>query len=124
MLSRKKPRDIFTGVLGSSPTRPSRDHSQAKTGAKITMATAFTDWNQLAGMVQPSTSRSDWRSAKTVSEAPACSKAAQKKITKKLRMKITATRCQSSVVRVCFSIPASLPPSRSAGDRPRGRWCR
>ncbi len=85
------------------------------------MATALTDWNQLAGMVHPSSSRLVCRSANTVSEAPACSKAIQKKITKNERMKITAMRSQSSRSRGLSCSGVRPPPRWSAGGRPRGR---
>src|SRR2546430_393577 len=74
---------ILMGVLGSRPRRASAVQSAAKKGAKIRMASEFTDWNQEAGNVKLPIRRSVRSAANRFIDEPACSNAIQKKITKK-----------------------------------------
>lgn len=79
----------------------SLDQSPAKSGANIIIAIGLTDWKKLAGITKfPSQeiTLSVCSSAKNVNDTPACSNAAQKKITKKAKMKITAILCLSIFV--------------------------
>ena len=78
-----------------------------KKGASTTMNSGFRDWKKLAGISQrqpPSVSqRFVSFLANSVSEEPACSKADQKKMEKNTMIKITASRCFSTCVRLDFS---------------------
>src|SRR5690606_31931437 len=53
---------------------PIRNHSQARIGAKVMIASEFTDWNQPTGKIQPPKSRFTILSARKLNELPACSK--------------------------------------------------
>ena len=70
---------------------PNLTQSHAKKGASVTTKTELSDWKKLAGTTKNPRSRLVCSSAKKVSEAPACSKALQKKTTKKETVKITST---------------------------------
>src|SRR6266436_1509742 len=69
------PAENLTGLDGSR--EPSRTHNQANTGANVMMKSAFADWNQLLGNVQPRMEFRVARSAKRLSVDPACSNSDQ-----------------------------------------------
>src|SRR5688572_215576 len=76
--------------------------SEETTGAKATMNNGLTDWNHEVGISQPKTTRSIKRSVYKLREEPACSKPAQKKITKTVSTRITAIRSVSSLESTFF----------------------
>lgn len=63
------------------------------TGASKIINNGLTDWNQDVGTSHPNTERSTNLFVYNVNELPACSKPAQKKTTKHVKMTITAVRC-------------------------------
>src|SRR5262245_54507667 len=85
----RMPRLIFAGELGSLPTRPRRSQSHEKIGASVRMKIEFTVWNHPAGNSKPRYESRVYRSAKRLSDEPACLNAAQKKRTNAARMKMT-----------------------------------
>src|SRR5690349_6146482 len=89
---------ILVGAEGS--LFPNLSQSQANTGAKRITKIEFNDWNQLAGTVNHPRSLCVCSSAKNVKDAPACSKADQKKITKKATMNMTTILCFSNLLSV------------------------
>src|SRR6478672_4371475 len=89
------PMAIFLGDDGSSFLAYKNPQTIVIIGAKAITANGFTDWKYEAGISQPNNVLSVCLSANNVNDAPACSKAPQKKITKKARMKITVIRCVS-----------------------------
>src|SRR6185436_3021214 len=92
------PIDIFSGDDGSIFLLPIFTHREANTGASRIIKIGLNDWNQEAGISHPKIDRWVVSSAKKVSDAPACSNADQKKITKKQSIKITQIRCRSITV--------------------------
>src|SRR4026208_1295310 len=62
------------GAPGSFPLAASLTQSQANIGAKMMTKSAFTDWNQLLGKLQPKIEVLVLRSAHGLSVRPACSK--------------------------------------------------
>ncbi|CEY40039.1 Uncharacterised protein [Streptococcus pneumoniae] len=68
------------------------------TGASKIINNGLTDWNQDVGTSHPNTERSTNLFVYNVNELPACSKPAQKKTTKHVKMTITAVRCFSFFV--------------------------
>ena len=81
--NRKRPIACFFTELGSIPFLPKKDHRPANIGANTTNIIGLNDWKYAAGISHPPILRSVCSSAKKVSDAPACSYAAQKNITKK-----------------------------------------
>ncbi len=69
---------------------------QAKTGASTITKTGCTDWNQLAGKAKPKMVQLVPRSAKRLSEEPACSKAAQKRAEEMNSTRMAAQRLRST----------------------------
>src|ERR1051325_9929366 len=55
--SSTRPSTILSAVEGSRPADPRPVHSMANSGAKMRIASGFTDWNQLEGTLNPPTSR-------------------------------------------------------------------
>ena len=89
---------ILVGEEGSF--LPSLIHNQANIGANATTKIEFNEAKILAGTVKKPKSLWVCSAAKKVNDAPACSKALQKKITKKATIKITPIRCFSILLNV------------------------
>ena len=79
--------------------RARNTQNQAKNGASVMMNSGLTACSQLAGISQPNSMRSVWRSANRLSEEPACSKPDQNIAAPTNRMMITPTRCFSRWLR-------------------------
>src|SRR5688572_28880668 len=78
-----RPRPNLRGIDGLAERMATQ--IQAMTGAKVMMASEFTDWNQPLGNTKPpgpNRSRSTILSARKVNELPACSKNIQNRILK------------------------------------------
>jgi hypothetical protein len=73
--------------------------NHANNGAKATINNGFTAWKDDVGISKPNTVLSINLSVYKLNEEPACSKPAQKNITKAVKIKITVTRCFSSFVK-------------------------
>src|SRR4051812_29221940 len=80
---RIKPNAIFIGEEGSMPFLFNLFQNTDTSGTNATIERGLMDWNHEAGIVQLNMVRFVFSSAKSESDAPACSKHAQKKITKK-----------------------------------------
>src|SRR5215207_5290329 len=93
-----RPRACLISEFGSELRLARKTHRAAVSGASSTTATALIDWKKLAGTVAPSRLRLVCSAAKKVSDAPACSNAAQKKTTKKAETKMTRIRSRSTLV--------------------------
>src|SRR4051812_11547991 len=89
--TRKSPIANFSG-----PPSLTRIHSQAKRGAKAMTKSGCSDWNQLDGNDQPRIDVRVWRSAKSVSVEPDCSKAAKKISAKRKKTPMRKRRRLSS----------------------------
>ena len=87
----------MAGLDGS--WRPSRSHSQAKTGAKPTTNTGSTDWYQLDGKDQPNITLRVYWSAKRFRLLPACSNPIQNSVAKTKSTMIAPMRLRSVVLR-------------------------
>lgn len=77
-------------------------HNAEMAGASKIINNGLTDWNQDVGTSHPNTERSTNLFVYNVNELPACSKPAQKKTTKHVKMTITAVCCFSFLLMVYF----------------------
>ena len=92
------PKACFTGEIGSIFFLCNHNHNALNGSAKMITNKPLKFCTILGGIFQPSIRVSVWLSAIKVNELPACSKAAQKKITKKATMYSTSIRCVSIFV--------------------------
>jgi hypothetical protein len=76
-----------------------RTQSHANSGASARMKSEFTDWNHDEGKAKPSSSLRVSSSAKSVSDEPACSKIAQKRMAQTKKTRIAAMRWLSPSLR-------------------------
>src|SRR5690606_969434 len=100
-----RPRPNLRGIDGLA--LPSLIQIQAMTGARVMIATEFTDWNQAVGNVQSPKPRSTMLSARKVNELPACSKNIQNSTLKAKMISIATTlsRC---------TLPSRMPSTSSS----------
>src|SRR5688572_21509507 len=77
---------------------PIRIHSQANTGARITISTALTDCHHDEGQVKPKIELFVLRSANSVRVDPACSKMPQNTDAPQKSTKIVISRARSAFV--------------------------
>ena len=75
------------------------------------MKSEFTDWNQEDGNARPNSSLRVSSSANSVSEEPACSKTAQKRIAQMKKTRIAAIR-RLSISR--FTTPNQITPTNGS----------
>ena len=89
---------FFRGIEGLAFREESQTQREAKTGAKMMMKPAFTDWRKPAGMSQPKTFRSVRSCANRFRDEPACSKPDQKIAARMKSQRMTIKRFFSSRV--------------------------
>ena len=88
------PTPIFTGVVSLRPIGEAQN--KVNNGAKVTINSGFTDWNQEVGISKEPILLSIYLSVYNDNEEPACSNPAQKNTAKINKIKITEIRCFSS----------------------------
>src|SRR5688500_14157441 len=94
----RNPKANFAGLVGFFPRLPIPIQIEANTGASKIMKKELADWNQVAGISQPKTTRLVKSFAKRFSDVGACSNADQKMEANTNRIAITTIRFFSSLV--------------------------